>query len=124
MKAHVRTCDRCAAICETELCALCNDERRRNGQICVIEQATDLFATIAEWVGSRATAADSVSFTPQLAALRGTAVSATAAGPVALPAGTAKQSEIIATFTLPKVAATLSVTVGHGKPPPPPPGFG
>ena len=57
----------------------------------------------------------------QLVALRGTAVSATAAGPVALPAGTAKQSEIIVTFTLPKVAATLSVTVGDGKPPPPPP---
>ena len=38
----------------------------RGAESGALVQATDLFATIAEWVGSRATAADSVSFTPQL----------------------------------------------------------
>ena len=56
----------------------------------------------------------------ELQALRGTAVTASAAGKVALPAGAAKNSEIIATFTLPKTAATLSVTVGAAAPPPAP----
>jgi hypothetical protein len=35
---------------------------------------------------------------------------------VKLPAGAAKNSEIIVTFALPKTAATLSVTVGHAEP--------
>jgi len=47
----------------------------------------------------------------ELEALRGTPVSLSAAGTVQLPPGTANRSEIIATFTLPKAAATLGVTV-------------
>jgi hypothetical protein len=57
----------------------------------------------------------------ELNALRGTAVSASAAGKVNLPAGTAKNSEIIATFTLPEKNSTFGVTVGEPAPPPPPP---
>jgi hypothetical protein len=65
----------------------------------------------------------------ELEALRGAAVAVTAAGPVKLPAGAAKNSEILVTFDLPKTAATLSVIIGDGKPvapppPPPPPGKG
>jgi sucrose-6-phosphate hydrolase SacC (GH32 family) len=57
----------------------------------------------------------------ELTALRGKPVSTKTTGPVKLPAGAAKNSEIIATFTLPKTAATLAVTIGAPAPPPAPP---
>ena len=44
MKERVRSCARCGAICEEELCGICRDERRRNGQLCVVEQPTDIFS--------------------------------------------------------------------------------
>jgi hypothetical protein len=60
----------------------------------------------------------------ELEKLRGAPVAATTTGTVKLPAGAAKNSEIVATFTLPKTAATLSVTIATPPPPgPPPPGL-
>jgi recombination protein RecR len=44
MKQKVRSCKRCGAICEEEECGICRDERRRNGQLCVVEQPTDIFS--------------------------------------------------------------------------------
>ena len=40
----VRSCSRCGNIAEAELCAICADERRNNGTICVIEHVPDLVA--------------------------------------------------------------------------------
>jgi len=48
----------------------------------------------------------------ELSALRGTAVKASGAGKVNLPAGAAKNSEILATFDLPDTNGTFGVTVG------------
>ena len=44
MKRHVRACERCGAICEEELCAICRDARRAAGLLCVVEQPTDIFS--------------------------------------------------------------------------------
>lgn len=44
MKTHVRACDCCGCITEESPCRICRDERRANGQICVVEQAADIFA--------------------------------------------------------------------------------
>jgi sucrose-6-phosphate hydrolase SacC (GH32 family) len=56
----------------------------------------------------------------ELQALRGSAVSSSTSGKVNLPPGAAKNSEIIATFTLPKKASTFGVIVGDAAPAPAP----
>ncbi len=40
----VRRCQRCGNLAEAELCAVCADERRDPGIVCVIEQVPDLVA--------------------------------------------------------------------------------
>jgi recombination protein RecR len=42
--ATVRECDRCGNIATGELCAICADPRRENGEICVVETVADLWA--------------------------------------------------------------------------------
>jgi recombination protein RecR len=39
-----RECVNCGNIGTQDLCAICDDERRRNGQICVVEDVEDLWA--------------------------------------------------------------------------------
>ena len=41
---NVRRCSVCGNLSEQQLCPICADERRRNGQVCVIEYVTDLAA--------------------------------------------------------------------------------
>lgn len=41
---NVRRCDVCGNLAEEELCAVCADERRQTGQVCVVEYAPDLAA--------------------------------------------------------------------------------
>ena len=40
----VRRCTRCGHLAEAELCAVCADERRDSGVVCVVEQVPDLVA--------------------------------------------------------------------------------
>lgn len=40
----VRRCDRCGNLAETELCAICADERRDRSTVCVVEHVPDLVA--------------------------------------------------------------------------------
>jgi recombination protein RecR len=40
----VRRCSRCGNIAESELCAICADERRDQSVVCVVEQVPDLVA--------------------------------------------------------------------------------
>ncbi len=40
----VRRCDRCGNLAEGELCAVCKDESRDQGVVCVVEQVPDLVA--------------------------------------------------------------------------------
>lgn len=40
----VRRCGRCGNLAETELCAICADERRNSAQVCVVETVPDLVA--------------------------------------------------------------------------------
>lgn len=40
----VRRCTRCGNLAEEELCAICADERRDHGLVCVVEQVPDLVA--------------------------------------------------------------------------------
>lgn len=40
----VRRCARCGNLAEGELCAICGDERREHGLVCVVEQVPDLVA--------------------------------------------------------------------------------
>ena len=42
--ASVRRCARCGNLAEDELCAICADERRPTGVVCVVEQVPDLVA--------------------------------------------------------------------------------
>jgi len=42
--AVVRRCDRCGNLAEAEFCAVCGDERRENGVLCVVEHVPDLVA--------------------------------------------------------------------------------
>jgi recombination protein RecR len=42
--ATVRRCERCGNLAEGGLCAICADERRNTGLVCVVEQVTDLVA--------------------------------------------------------------------------------
>jgi len=41
---NVRRCSCCGNLSEEELCPVCGDERRRTGQVCVVEYVTDLAA--------------------------------------------------------------------------------
>lgn len=41
---NVRRCTICGNLSEQEHCPICADERRRNGQVCVVEYVTDLAA--------------------------------------------------------------------------------
>jgi recombination protein RecR len=41
---EVRRCRTCGNLAEQELCPVCADERRRTGQVCVVEYVTDLAA--------------------------------------------------------------------------------
>ncbi len=41
---RVRRCSRCGNLAEEELCAICADERREQGIVCVVEQVPDLVA--------------------------------------------------------------------------------
>lgn len=36
-------CSKCGGISETEVCGICSDSSRNNGEICVIEEARDIF---------------------------------------------------------------------------------
>ena len=40
----VRRCERCGNLAEGNRCAICADERRNTGLVCVVEQVTDLVA--------------------------------------------------------------------------------
>jgi recombination protein RecR len=40
----VRRCTVCGNLAEAEHCAICGDEKRRNGQVCVVENVQDLSA--------------------------------------------------------------------------------
>lgn len=40
----VRRCDHCGNLAETELCAICSDERRDRSTVCVVEHVPDLVA--------------------------------------------------------------------------------
>jgi recombination protein RecR len=40
----VRRCERCGNLAETELCAICADERRDGATVCVVEHVPDLVA--------------------------------------------------------------------------------
>lgn len=40
----VRRCPRCGNLAETDLCAICADERRDHGLVCVVEHVPDLVA--------------------------------------------------------------------------------
>src|SRR5687767_15402906 len=42
--AAVRRCDRCGNLAESELCAICSDERRDQSTVCVVEHVPDLVA--------------------------------------------------------------------------------
>jgi recombination protein RecR len=42
--AAVRRCDRCGNLAEGELCAVCADDRRDRGLVCVVEHVPDLVA--------------------------------------------------------------------------------
>ena len=41
---HVRRCTSCGNLSEEELCPVCADEKRRGGQVCVVEYVQDLAA--------------------------------------------------------------------------------
>ena len=43
-KRRIRTCRKCFHFCEGELCPICSDEQRANGQICVVEDVKTLLA--------------------------------------------------------------------------------
>lgn len=42
--ANVGNCQRCRTLCETELCAICDNPRRDQQQICVVETPADVLA--------------------------------------------------------------------------------
>lgn len=41
---NARECLNCGNICVGDLCGICADERRANGEICVVEEVSDLWA--------------------------------------------------------------------------------
>ena len=44
VKQKVKSCKTCGAVSETEICSLCNDSRRDQTSICVVEEAKDISA--------------------------------------------------------------------------------
>jgi recombination protein RecR len=44
VKEKTRTCRQCFALSDEALCRICADPARDNGQLCVVEQATDMVA--------------------------------------------------------------------------------
>ena len=42
--ATVVSCNRCHNLSDTDLCGICADPKRKNGQVCVVENPTDLVA--------------------------------------------------------------------------------
>lgn len=44
VKENVRYCQNCYNLSETELCEICRDPRRRQDQLCVVEQPRDVIA--------------------------------------------------------------------------------
>lgn len=42
--ANVGNCQRCRTLCETDVCAICDDPRRDQAQICVVETPADVLA--------------------------------------------------------------------------------
>ena len=44
VKQKVKSCKTCGAVSETEICNLCNDTRRDQTSICVVEEAKDISA--------------------------------------------------------------------------------
>lgn len=44
VKQKVKSCKTCGAVSETEVCNLCNDSRRDQTSICVVEEAKDISA--------------------------------------------------------------------------------
>ncbi len=42
VKQKVKSCKTCGAVSETEVCNLCNDSRRDQSSICVVEEAKDI----------------------------------------------------------------------------------
>jgi len=44
VKQKVKSCKTCGAVSETEVCNLCNDPRRDQSSICVVEEAKDISA--------------------------------------------------------------------------------
>jgi recombination protein RecR len=40
---HIRRCEKCGGVSEHEICEICLDETRNNGQLCVVESAKDIF---------------------------------------------------------------------------------
>ena len=43
-KRHIRNCNNCFNLCEGELCTVCMAPERKNGQICVVEEAKAVLA--------------------------------------------------------------------------------
>lgn len=41
---HVHHCQRCRILSETDLCSRCNDEQRRQDQLCIVEMPSDVLA--------------------------------------------------------------------------------
>lgn len=41
--SHTRTCEACNALSESQLCEICSDEHRLNGQLCIILHPRDIF---------------------------------------------------------------------------------
>ena len=42
--ASARDCARCGNISSAEVCEICSDDRRANGEVCVVEDVADLWA--------------------------------------------------------------------------------
>lgn len=41
---NVRHCQRCRILCESEICIRCQDERRQQDQLCIVEMPSDVLA--------------------------------------------------------------------------------
>jgi recombination protein RecR len=44
VKARIGFCERCCNVSELDVCLFCNDERRANGTLCVVEEPRDVVA--------------------------------------------------------------------------------
>jgi recombination protein RecR len=44
MREKVRSCDLCSGITEDDLCSICENPRRATGELCIVEQPTDVFS--------------------------------------------------------------------------------